>query len=753
VKPTERSRLKRVVAMFVIAAIVGTLLSPMENRPAMAAGAYERWLADLSVANLAYGQPEQVETHTVLLADLVRQQHNPLEKISVPQPDTETTGPSNYPSISEDGNLAVFASNSGTLVPNDNNGKSDIFIYDRHAKTMKLISQYFGPANGHSYNPVISPDGRYVLFASEASNLTGDSSGEPANLFLYDQDTESIRTVAEGMIPYGNGSSRSIHAMSADGRYIAFYSSAPNGVADDLNQKGDIFLKDLRMGVTIRLTSDSKQVSAISITPDGGLVTFDSSQENLVDGDSNGQMDVFVYDVVGGLIERVSVNSAGVQGDGYSVSPSISANGRFVSFVSDSGNLSEGEHQPGHEEIYVYDRTTHTTAIRTSALSGGNPQDDRKENPRLSADGRYLIYSGFKNGATPLVRSVYLHDGTAGTTETLSVNPSGDSVEADSSYPFITLNGKYAAFASDAQNLTATPDRDTYHDVFVDDLSAEDGSLPAWPAGSELMAAQTGGSYASLSWPQAVTPGGAGTIYAVYAAKGGVRSLMAVTRQTSYLVTGLVDQTSYMFEVVAGNADRYAFATSAPLTVQVTTKSEQTPPAQPDGVIVKTGQGKLTVTWQDPPDLDLTGIQVYWKKADAKEYMSLPIIRSGKRQAHLTGILNGENYDIQIQAEDAEGNRSEPKTVRQKSADGPRVERISVARDGSQGVSGGDIPFTHTLDVSDDGRYFVFDSDMKGLVPARFDKNPNQGISQIYLYDRKAGTIQALSRDDGGALG
>ncbi|WEK54391.1 MAG: fibronectin type III domain-containing protein [Candidatus Cohnella colombiensis] len=684
----------------------------------------------------------------------------PLEKIVITQSGQQPALSNTYPSVSEDGRFVAFASASNGIVPEDMNGVSDVFVYDRETKTTEIVSDLSANLwNNPSYNPVISLDGRYVIYAATNVYLADDVLPpiEPRNLFLYDRETKETKRVANGVI--GNDSSpMGSYAISANGRYIAFYSYAANGVQDDLNGNWDLFLEDLWLGSTKRITSNpyasmlgsAPDHSALSMSPDGRYIAFESDQNNLVIGDTNNKTDVFVYDADKGETERVSVNSGGKQGDGRSFSPSISANGRFVAFASDSGNFS-GENPSGWSAIYVHDRLSKATELRSSS-SAAEPGD--KSDPVLSADGRYLMYTQAKFDRSPV--DVIVNDRVTGLSKVLSVGPEGEPANGDSRFPFITSNGRFVAFASMARNLTENPTTGDYYDIYFSEMTTAGGELPAWPDGSGLTSVQSGGKYALLTWPTAVFANSESKpVYRLYSTLRGTKKLQAVTDKTSYLVRGLDYETDYGFEVTAGNADTYRFM-EVPLTTQVRTGlPDDTPPRKPSDFTVSKHTGGFTVTWKDPNDVDLSGLTVSWKKVGAKKFAKLPQISPGIQKADIDGILNSQVYDIKIEAFDVEGNSSEAVILTEKASDGFRIERMSVSEDRIQSTTLPDNllnshfgrEYNNSVDISDDGRFFVFSSEAKNMAEIQ---TINSSPPSIYLYDRVEDTIQAISRDHGG---
>ena len=237
--------------------------------------------------------------------------------------------------------------------------------------------------------------------------------------------------------------------------------------------------------------------TAPSISADGRYVAFDSAASNLVAGDTNGYTDVFVRDRKLHKTTLVSVSSAGIQANGDSYSPSISANGRYVAFYSYASNLVSGDTN-GYTDVFVCDRKLHKTyrvSVSTAGLQGNNSSDL----PSISADGRYVVFasdasnlvSGDTNGYTDVfVRDRKLHKTYRVSVSTAGLqgnDPSG-SIVAPS---FISANDRYVAFASDASNLVSG-DSNGYTDVFVRDLKLHKTTLVSvGPAGVRGTASAT----------------------------------------------------------------------------------------------------------------------------------------------------------------------------------------------------------------------------------------------------------------------
>jgi Tol biopolymer transport system component len=219
--------------------------------------------------------------------------------------------------------------------------------------------------DGHSLRPSISADGRYVAFASGASNLaSGDTNGYD-DIFVHDRQTgQTTRVSVASDGSQENGSSWS-PSISADGRYVAFASEASNLVSGDTDGYDDVFVHDRQMGQTTRVSvasdgtqgnHDSGHWGGSSISAGGRYVAFESWASNLVDSDTNSYDDVFVHDRQTGHTARVSVTSDGTQGNGESRGyPSISADGRYVAFESGASNLVSGDTND-YSDVFVHER-------------------------------------------------------------------------------------------------------------------------------------------------------------------------------------------------------------------------------------------------------------------------------------------------------------------------------------------------------------------------------------------------------------
>jgi DNA-binding CsgD family transcriptional regulator/Tol biopolymer transport system component len=392
--------------------------------------------------------------------------------VSLSSTGIQANGTSSRPSISKDGRFVVFESEASNLVPGDTgcpngavvsattagqSGCPDVFLRDRLTGTTERVSvnRAGEPANGDSLLPSVSDDGRFIAFQSSNSSNLG-APGQSAGVFVRDRQAASTVFAGNGVFP----------RISGSGRFVTFQSDAPDIVAGDANGGTDIFVHDLQLGVTERVSVDSSGNQATdddpllggwlsssffpAITGDGRSVAFVSNASNLVTGDTNGAPDVFVHDRESGVTSRLSVNSNGSEsnGDSYGVL-AMSDEGRFVAFPSFASNLVTGD----------------------STACQGAPD------PRSCRD-------------------VFLHDRQSGSTERASVSDNGTAGDADSTTPAgISADGRFVAFQSFASNLapgdtnTCPPSQPgSCQDIFVRERLATNGTL-AVPAAVPRVAA------------------------------------------------------------------------------------------------------------------------------------------------------------------------------------------------------------------------------------------------------------------------
>ncbi|MHB8086478.1 MAG: TolB family protein [Dehalococcoidia bacterium] len=331
-------------------------------------------------------------------------------------------------------------------------------------------------ANYGGYFLNISKDGRYIAFMSNSSNLVTGDTNNKEDIFVHDRITGLMSRVSVDSHGNQGNSYSDFPSISGDGRYVAFDSFASNLVTGDTNDDLDVFVHDCMTGITNRVSVDSNgnQSNSYSnfpsISDDGRYVAFTSKASNLVTGDTNGLEDVFVHDCITGVTSRVSVDSNGNQSNWWIEEPSISGDGRYVAFDSFASNLVTGDTN-NTWDVFVHDCNTGITD-RVSVDSKGNQGNGSSERPSINSNGRYVAFqsmaSNLDSGDTNSLEDIFVHDLITGVTSRVSVDSSGAQGNGRSYDPSISGDGRFIAFHSEASNLV-TGDTNGTLDIFVHD--------------------------------------------------------------------------------------------------------------------------------------------------------------------------------------------------------------------------------------------------------------------------------------------
>ncbi|MEK7137645.1 MAG: prepilin-type N-terminal cleavage/methylation domain-containing protein, partial [Patescibacteria group bacterium] len=275
----------------------------------------------------------------------------PTIRISIASDGTEGDGSSFYSLLSADGRYVVFQSYASNLVAGDTNGQSDIFLRDRQTNaTMRVSVASDGTeGNAESNTPDVSADGRFIIFVSSAANLVAGDTNNRRDVFLRDRQTNATMRVSVASDGTEGNNISAAASVSDNGRYVAFSSFSSNLVSGDTNGQEDVFLRDRETQTTVRVSvaNDGTEGNAGSemarVSANGQYVAFRSNAGNLVPGDTNGEEDIFLRDWEAGTTVRVSVASDGTQGNNSSMDTSMSSDGRFIAFSSSATNLVSGD--------------------------------------------------------------------------------------------------------------------------------------------------------------------------------------------------------------------------------------------------------------------------------------------------------------------------------------------------------------------------------------------------------------------------
>ena len=371
--------------------------------------------------------------------------------------------PSSNPSVSATGRWIAFDSTSSDLVSNDQFGARDVFVRDRlTGETMRASVGIGGEADNDSTDAAISADGRFVAFTSAATNLVSSDTNGVDDIFVFDRQTgKTVRaSVATGGAE-AHGSSF-FPAISGNGRFVTFISSASDLVPGDTNGLDDAFVHDLVTGTTTRVSVRSDGAQTLTahdftgppdLTYDGGRLVFASSATDLVSGDTNGATaDVFLHDRLAKTTVFASVNAIGAQANAFAADGNISEDGNVLAFASTATNLPGGNGQ-----LHVFARD-----LRTGVVSRPRPAAAYSYGPRLSADGSRIAIVSKVGSASEQVEIV---DRTSGNVFMPARFPNGADA-GNSSGPGVSADGRVAVFAADANGIVAT-DTNNASDVFA----------------------------------------------------------------------------------------------------------------------------------------------------------------------------------------------------------------------------------------------------------------------------------------------
>jgi hypothetical protein len=394
--------------------------------------------------------------------------------------------------VSADGRYVAFTSSATNLHPSDTDTSTDVFVRDVISETITLVSRATGAsgAKGNGSGPAISADGRYVAFSSPATNLHPADSDTLIDIFVRDlvANTTTLVSRADGVNgAKSNGASSDMTgpAISADGRYVAFPSMGTNLDAADTDTFNDVYVRDVIANTTTLVSratgaagvkSNSGSAGA-SVSGDGRHVAFGSFATNLDPAATNGS-GVYVRDLATDTTTLVSrgPGATGPAGDGGSwdgEGPSISGDGRFVAFASNSTNLHPDD-TSGDSDVFVRDVTSNTNVlVSRSAVAGAEATGFE---PSISADGRFV---SFRSSATTVhpddtdaFADIFVRDIAAGVTKLVSRASGANGAKANN-HSFnrnaISADGRYVAYFSWASNLHPE-DTDGLQDVFMRDV-------------------------------------------------------------------------------------------------------------------------------------------------------------------------------------------------------------------------------------------------------------------------------------------
>lgn len=424
-----------------------------------------------AAATLAYRHTNPAAPTDSLTISYATQQSVPL---AVPR-GTNGTTPNHAlhsPVLSADGRYIAFESDATNLLDQPTPRISGIFWHDRETgDTRWLTSGYDGHApNGRSVRPDMDASGRFVVFESQASNLVPGDTNDLSDVFLYDLDTSTLERISQA--PDGspaNGAS-SDPVISADGRYVAYVTEAGNIVEHMRWAWSSIAVYDRSTGETVLASTGAggyqgmSQTSRPSISGNGQYVAFVSFDSSLVRGDFNTLNDVFLHDMHTGETRLVSADSAGEfvhYGLAGAAAPVISDDGQYLVYHTDApGDIATVPF--GEQVMMLYDVQQGTlTPIGTHGYA-----------PAISGDGQIVVFRANAQHITPdsttTASNIYRYDRLTGETTLVSATPDGTPARGASDAATIAASGQTIAFATDATTLTVRDGSPLSNLVLVD---------------------------------------------------------------------------------------------------------------------------------------------------------------------------------------------------------------------------------------------------------------------------------------------
>jgi len=389
-------------------------------------------------------------------------------------------------------NNLVLASN-GIPIPSLVPAWFNVYLRDRSNQTTTLISLSTKGAtggNGSSFPAMLSTNNQYVLFESSANNLVAGDTNNASDVFLRDLANGITWLVSAGTngVP-GNGASRSA-VMTPDGRYVAFVSEAFDLVANDTNKIADVLVRDMQT-----LTTSLISVGAIStnppsnvpvsssespeITPDGRFVAFSSTATNLVSGVAN-VGDIYVHDRLAGTNlwassgMRAQLQSVAGKTNGLCYNLGLSADGKFVAYQASLSPLGIGTNSG---IILRYGLESGVTDLIHTNAATAIPVAGETRNLDLTSDGGQVAFVANSNGLQATTTCVLVWNAASGLTKLVSGDLANTVTAVSmSGRPVLTPDGRYAAFVSSATNLATNLISGSWH-LYVRDLFTDTTTL------------------------------------------------------------------------------------------------------------------------------------------------------------------------------------------------------------------------------------------------------------------------------------
>jgi hypothetical protein len=573
---------------------------------------------------------------------------------------TQANEASILPSISTDGRYVAFTSLATNLVPSDTNNARDVFVKDlsTQAVVQANVSDTGVQAASGSYQCAISGNGRHVTFSSAASNLVPGDTGR-WDVFVKNLDTGAIvRASLTSSGSEANGHSAQAFdycpTISADGRYVAFMSSATNLVAGDTNGLPDLFVKDLTTGAIVRPvpvptgTSEFRNVQFPRISADGRHVVFQTTT-SLLPSDTYLSFDIYEYNLDTATLSQVSVTSGGTPANSQSNYPSISADGRYVAFQTKATNLVTPDTNAA-TDVVVKDLTTGALVRATTTGAGvqgtGTPTDYCW--PVISANGQFVAFASNANnlvpGDTNFQRDLFVKDLVTGAIDRANV-------AFDGSQPSFTVIGENVPIGLDLSGDGATitfqdpailvpGDTNGATDIFVTSVDYTPLETVAAPSG--LTAAPLSSTSLRLEWTDNSNNETAFRLERYTPSPFSLTNFSLPANTSSYTDTGLAPGTTYTYRL---------YATKGGIVSPMSNEASATTllagaPTSPGAVAFSSV--RVDVTWVD----NFTGEDGFevWAATDGGAFSLLTTLARNVQYFRHTSFSGNHSFQYQVRA-------------------------------------------------------------------------------------------------------
>ncbi|MEU5342347.1 hypothetical protein AB0H18_16155 [Streptomyces sp. NPDC020766] len=383
------------------------------------------------------------------------------EKVSVAPDGADGDHGSGVSGLSANGRYVAFRSQAANLVAGDTNGTTDAFVRDLGTGVTSRVSTAADGSQGDGdvEDVSLSADGRHVAFSSTATNLVPGDTGGRSHVYVKDLRTGAVERLDDEQAPgYDTGRQP---AISADGRYVAFAASRSEGSSEH-DQHARVYRVDRRTGTAVRVSQAPdpgrwRSVTNLSISADGTRVGYQFFVPFPTSGDWS---DVYVRDVPGGELWQADKAPDGAVPDAQSEYPTVSADGRYVLFRSLDSKLTPGDTNNGQN---MFIRDLETGSIRR--IDAADPAASTVSGA-LSADNRHLVFGSVDPGDPNHTQRVYVRDLRTGATRLASVDTAGGENDESATGPVIDARGRSVAFDSYSADLVPGDTWDSRH-VFV----------------------------------------------------------------------------------------------------------------------------------------------------------------------------------------------------------------------------------------------------------------------------------------------